>query len=432
MAVKIIRQPKKIVLIGAPTSAAANAAGCEAAPAALRKAGIAARLEQIGYEVSDAGDIATNAWRADDQTPRARNAAATVKSLEALQPLVERAVKSGALPVILGGDCTVTMAALAAIRRYYKDVSLIWCDSDADLNTPATTPSGFMHGMVVAHIAGQGAPELVRYFKEPPLVREPDIAVFGLSRVDPGEQKWMDVSPMRKFSPDEIRELGPAAAAEAALERIHIFKRQWVLHFDVDVLAASEMPATYYPAADGLRGEEFAEALGVFASNPNLAAVTVSSYVPSADADGAAAARLLDLFADAMAVRYRALTEVKEEKPEEASEAVEAKKTEEVEESSAALETPVEASAVETAAAAPESEVAVAEDQAPLAEVAGEAESQAAPAAEAEAAAGTEAPGEGVSEAANEAAPAEIADATGDPAADASGETVSEEKSEGS
>jgi arginase len=346
LAVKIIRQPKKIVLIGAPTSAAANAAGCEAAPAALRKAGIAARLEQVGYEVSDAADIAANAWRADDETPRARNAAATVKSLELLQPLVERAVKSGALPVILGGDCTVTMAALAAIRRYYKEVSLIWCDSDADLNTPATTPSGFLHGMVVAHIAGQGAPELVRYFKEPPLVREPDIALFGLSRVDPGEQKWMDVSPMRKFTPDEIRELGPAAAAEAALERIHIFKRQWVLHFDVDVLSASEMPATYYPAADGLRSAEFAEALAVFVSNPNLAAVTIASYVPSADADDSALARLLDLFASAMAARLRALTEVKEEKEEkekkeiaEVLEIAEGKKTEEeVAESPAAME----------------------------------------------------------------------------------------------
>lgn len=398
MAVKIIRQPKKIVLIGAPTSAAANAAGCEAAPAALRKAGIAARLEQIGYEVSDAGDIAANAWRADEETPRARNAAATVKSLEALQPLVEKAVKSGALPVILGGDCTVTMAALAAIRRYYKEVSLIWCDSDADLNTPATTPSGFLHGMVVAHIAGQGAPELVRFFKEPPLVREPDIALFGLNRVDPGEQKWMDASPMRKFSPEEIREVGPAAAAEAALERIHIFKRQWVLHFDVDVLSAAEMPATYYPAADGLRGEEFAEALGVFASNPNLAAVTLSSYVPSADADGAAAARLLNMFADAMAARYRALTAAPE--PEAAPEAKEAK---------------------------PEAESS---------EVA-----KAAEVAEAEAAGDAKAAGQGVSEAASEAAHAEIADAAGeqvattvadDPAADASGETVSEEKSDGS
>jgi hypothetical protein len=287
------------------------------------------------------------------------------------------------------------------------------------LNTPATTPSGFLHGMVVAHIAGQGAPELVRYFKEPPLVREPDIALFGLSRVDPGEQKWMDVSPMRKFTPDEIRELGPAAAAEAALERIHIFKRQWVLHFDVDVLAASEMPATYYPAADGLRGAEFAEALGAFASNPNLAAVTIASYVPSADADGAAAARLLDLFAGAMAARYRALTAA--QVPEAAPEAKEVAEVLEV------ADVKKEASsALETVASASVSEVTITEDETPL--------------AEAQAAVETEARGEEVAETASEAAPAEIADAAGeevvttgadDSAADASDETVSEEKSEG-
>jgi arginase len=416
LAVKIIRQPKKIVLIGAPTSAAANAAGCEAAPAALRKAGIAARLEQIGYEVSDAGDIAANAWRADDETPRARNAAATVRSLEALQPLVEKAVKSGALPVILGGDCTVTMAALAAIRRYYKEVSLIWCDSDADLNTPATTPSGFLHGMVVGHIAGQGAPELVRFFKEPPLVREPDIALFGLSRIDPGEQKWMDVSPMRKFTPDEIRELGPAAAAEMALERIHIFKRQWALHFDVDVLAATEMPATYYPAENGLRGVEFAEALAVFASNPNLAAITLASYVPSADADGAAGARLLDLFAEAMAARYRALAEAPAAPAPEASPAEEAKESA-AEEAKEPGSTPAESSASET----------IAESEASVGDAASEAISEAAAAASVESA----------SEAASGAASDEVTapgtnDAASDPADEFAGDPVSEEKSEGS
>ena len=330
MAVKIIRQPKKIVLIGAPSSAAANAAGTEAAPAALRAAGIAARLAKVGFEVSEGGDIPSNPWRADDETPRARNARATVRSIEALQPLVEKALKSGALPVILGGDCTVTLAALAAIRRYHREVSLIWCDHDADMNTPATTPSGYLHGMAVAHIAGQGAPELVRFFKEPPLVREPDIALFGLGRIDPGEQKWLDASPMRRLSPAEIRELGPAAAAEAALERIHIFKRQWVLHFDVDVLSAEEMPATYYPAADGLRREEFGEALRVFLCNANLAAVTIAAYVPAADADGAAAGRLLDLFAEAMAARYRAL--VPEQEGKEAKDVKEVEEKKEVQE----------------------------------------------------------------------------------------------------
>jgi hypothetical protein len=266
--------------------------------------------------------------------------------------------------------------------------------------------------MVVAHIAGQGAPELVRFFKEPPLVREPDIALFGLSRVDPGEQRWMDLSPMRKFTPDEVRELGPVAAAEAALERIHIFKRQWVLHFDVDVLAASEMPATYYPAADGLRGEEFAEALGAFVSNANLAAVTLASYVPSADADGAAAACLLDLFTGAMAARIRALTEVKQEK-------VEATEVGEVQQPSGpSLE------------AAPEElgSTMVAAAEASAGGTLGEAFSTSVGEASAESV--SEAPSE-ASESAGEMATQEIAESAGDSAEESAGDPVSEEKSEG-
>jgi hypothetical protein len=316
------------------------------------------------------------------------------------------------------------MAALAAIRRYYKEVSLIWCDSDADLNTPATTPSGFLHGMVVGHIAGQGAPELVRFFKEPPLVREPDIALFGLSRIDPGEQKWMDVSPMRKFTPEEIRELGPVAAAEMALERIHIFKRQWALHFDVDVLAATEMPATYYPAENGLRGAEFAEALRVFVSNPNLAAITLASYVPSADADGSAAARLLDLFAEAMAARYRALAEAPAAPAAEASPAAEVKEPAAAEVKQPAAEevkepasTPAESSASET----------IAESEASVGDAAREAIRAAAAAASVESA----------SEAASGAASDEVTargtnDAASDAADESAGDPVSEQKSEGS
>jgi arginase len=325
LAVKIIRQPKKIVLIGAGSSAAAHEAGCEQAPAALRPA-LAAQFEHIGFEVSDGGEIPVNAWKADDDSPRARNARATVASVEALQLLAERAVKSGGLPVIVGGDCTVTLAALAAVRRYYKEVSLIWCDSDADLNTPATTPSGCLEGMVVAHVAGQGAPELVRFFKEPPLVREPDIALFGVNRLDPGEEKWLAGSPMRRYTPEDIRELGPRAAAEAALERIHTFNRQWVLHLDVDVL--SDVTATFWPAEGGLRSEEFAEALEVFLRHPGLSGVVITEFVPSKDADGAAARMVVDLVAGAMRARYAALVEAKEVKDE--------KEVEEVKEEAAA------------------------------------------------------------------------------------------------
>ena len=353
MAVKISRQPKSVVLIGAPTSAGAHAVGCEAAPAALRRAGIAARLQQIGFDISEGGDIHTNIFRPDDESPRARNARPVVKSLEALQPLAEKAVKSGGLPVILGGDCTITLAVLAAIRRYHKDVSLIYCDGDADLNTPATTPSGYFDGMVVAHIAGQGAAELVRFFKEPPLVREPDIALFGLSRTDPGEQEWLDRSPMRRFTPEEIREIGAADAAQAALDRIHIFNRQWVLHFDVDVLSSDDFPASEFGTPGGLRFDEARAALEVFLQHANLAAVVITEYVPSKDPDGAAAARLLDLFAAAMKTRYAKQVAGEESKDtEEAKEVKEEKEAKEVMAAEEVKEQAASESAVEPSAPA--------------------------------------------------------------------------------
>ena len=76
------------------------------------------------------------------------------------------------------------MATVAGVRRYFRKVSMIYMDSDADLNTPATTPSGCVDGMVVSHLTGRGASEMVRFWGEPPLVREPDLALVwrGASR----------------------------------------------------------------------------------------------------------------------------------------------------------------------------------------------------------------------------------------------------------
>ena len=85
MAVKIVRQPNKIALIGVPSSAAALSAGHEQAPTALRAAGLLDRLRAIGYEVTDMGDCAAQTFQADDEHPRARNVAAILKVLEDLR-----------------------------------------------------------------------------------------------------------------------------------------------------------------------------------------------------------------------------------------------------------------------------------------------------------------------------------------------------------
>jgi arginase len=303
LAVKITRQTKNIVLLGSATSAAALRAGHERAPAALRNAGISDRLKAAGFQVADHGDTATYTFQPDDEHPRARNVSAILKSLNDLRPRVESAVKSGALPVILSGDCISVLGVIAGARRYYRNVSLIYVDRDADLNVPATTPSGCVDGMVISQIVGLGAPELVRFWGEPPLVRAPDVALFGFERLDAPEEQFLATSALRRHPSLEVTTAGAAATARLALERVHVANHQFVLHFDVDVINSDEFPWTNFPGAGGLSLDEAREALRVFVSQPNLAAVVVAGYNPELDADGAGARKLINLLADVLATR---------------------------------------------------------------------------------------------------------------------------------
>jgi arginase len=305
VAVKIVRQANKIALLGAPTSAAAMSVGHEGAPAALRAAGLTAGLREIGYDVADLGDDPVQLFKPDEESPRARNLSRVIASLEALKPRVEQAVKSSALPLILSGDCSIALATVAGARRYFRKVSLIYMDGDADLNTPATTPSGCVDGMVVSHLTGRGAAEMVRFWGEPPLVREPDLALFGVARLDPPEEQILATSPLRRFLAADVKRMGPAAAAHAAIDRIKGNGYQFVLHLDVDVI--SDFLATNYPGAGGLSLHEVREALLVFAQQKELAALEVTAYNPTKDPDGSGAKLIVDLLADALGARLEAL-----------------------------------------------------------------------------------------------------------------------------
>ena len=122
MAVKIVRHSNKIALLGVPSSAAALSAGHEGAPTALRAAGLIDRLRSVGYEVTDLGDDPPQISKPDPESPRARNIPGVLKSVENLKPRVEQAVKSGALPLILGGDCSIALGTVAGARRYFRNI----------------------------------------------------------------------------------------------------------------------------------------------------------------------------------------------------------------------------------------------------------------------------------------------------------------------
>lgn len=306
MAVKIVRQPKKIALIGAPSSAAAFLAGSEKAPAALRAAGLVERLQSAGYEVIDHGDCAPRLFADDDEHKRARNLKEIVAGLNDLKVRAELAVKSGALVLVLGGDCAQVIGLLTGVRRYYKHVNLLWFDRDADLNTPASTPSGRIDGMVVAHVIGKGAPELVRFWGESPLVREPDVTLFGLDRLDPPEQEFLSKSPMRHVYAAAIQTKGGSAAAHDGLAYVHADAHEFVLHLDTDVIAQEEFPAVNVPASGGLRLEDVRAALGEFVKHKNLLGVSVAQYNPDKDSDGSGAKKLVDLLVETLSARLEA------------------------------------------------------------------------------------------------------------------------------
>jgi arginase len=305
VAVKIVRQPNKIALLGAPTSAAAKQAGTEKAPGALRSAGLIDRLRAIGYEVADLGDDPVQVYAEDTESPRARNVRGVLKSLEALKPRVEQAVKSGALPLILSGDCSIALATIAGARRYFRHVGVIYMDRDADLNIPATSPSGIVDGMVVSHIVGRGAAELVRFWGEPPLVREPDVALFGVARLDPAEQEVLDRTPLRRYLAAEVKRVGPTKAAETAIERTRGAGNEIILHLDVDVIDG--FGATKAPGDGGLSLEQVREALLVFAKYKHTAAMEVCGYDPTKDTDGSGAKTLIDLLVEVLGARLEAL-----------------------------------------------------------------------------------------------------------------------------
>ena len=301
MAVKIVRQPNKIALLGAPTSAAATSPGSEKAPSAVRSAGLVSRLQSVGYEVADLGDDPVQLYSSDDDNPRARNVPRVLAAINALKPRVEQAVKSGALPVVISGDASVALATVAGLRRYFRHVSLIYVDREAGLHTPATTHTGSVDGMVASHAIGRGAAELVRFWGEPPLVREPDLAIFGTERIDPSEEEWLRRSPIHGYFASEVRRMGLAAGAQAAVDQIHGRGSEYLLHFDVDVVA--DFAAANHPGSGGLSLDEVREALTTFVSQPHLAAFEVVGLNPDKDSDGSCTALIVQLLVDVFAKR---------------------------------------------------------------------------------------------------------------------------------
>ena len=169
-------------VIGVPSSAGAHHAGQELAPAALRKAGLLDRLVAVGVSVTDSGDLPGAVFQVDYDHPRARNLADVIDVARTVMDAVAAVADAGGRPLVVGGDCTITLGVVAGLRRYRPDVGLAYVDGDADLHEAGDAGSGILDATGIAHLLGRGTPELAGFAGMPPLLEPTRIALVGCDR----------------------------------------------------------------------------------------------------------------------------------------------------------------------------------------------------------------------------------------------------------
>jgi arginase len=233
------------VLIGVPSSAGAHHAGQELAPAALRTAGLIGRLRAAGVSVTDGGDLPVVPFHVSPGRYRNRSAVAWVAGL--VRDRVAAVLADGGAPLVVGGDCTITLGVVAG---FGPGVRLVYEDGDTDLGGlgNADAPgSGILDSMGVAHMLGSGAPELTGLGSAVPLVAPERLALVG---GDPRETTaaGRDYLTGRGVSVQEGPSLAasPADTARRALAAVGS-AGPLVVHFDVDVIDSGELPLANYP-----------------------------------------------------------------------------------------------------------------------------------------------------------------------------------------
>jgi arginase len=289
----------KLSLLGVPSSAGAQSSGIEKAPAALRRAGLAEALRAAGCEVEDRGDQPERPYAPDPDPAhrKCRNLEPVLEVSRTLAARVEEVLRVDRIPVILGGDCTIALGCVAGLGRVRAEPGLVYLDRDADLNTPATTRTGILHGMVLAHLLGRGLPELSRWGERFPLLRPGRLALLGADRLDPAEVPIYEALPSYRLHSPEIRSRGPSRVAAEVLERVAEGGGAFVIHFDIDAVDGGDLPATDFPAPGGLALEEACVLLSDLARSPGFAGIEVTEYNPAKDPEALSAGRVVETMA---------------------------------------------------------------------------------------------------------------------------------------
>jgi arginase len=198
---------------------------------------------------------------AEEGDPRMRYLTEITEVARRSAELVGRSMRAGALPLVLGGDHSLSIGTVAAVAaqcaKAEESLGLIWVDAHTDMNTPETTPSGNIHGMSLAILTGQGGPAALQEMAGfSPAVHPGNVCVLGARDVDDPEKEVVRESGIRVFTMTEIDERGMAACMDEALARVTSGTAGFHLSFDLDAIDPMVAPGVGTPVAGGLTYRE--------------------------------------------------------------------------------------------------------------------------------------------------------------------------------
>ncbi|MCX7781584.1 MAG: arginase [Negativicutes bacterium] len=246
-----------ISIIGVPLDLGAEHRGVDMGPSAIRYAEVVRRLESLGYEVDDRGDILPN------KQENGQAAEVSLKYLNEIEQVnrqlcrqVAEEMAKGRFPLVIGGDHSIAIGTISGVLQHKKRLGVLWFDAHGDINTVETSPSGNIHGMPVAVCLGLGHERLTGIVGRDVKLNPEKFVMIGTRDLDPGEKVLIKKLGITAFTMHEIDMLGMAQVMERALRIVADGTDGVHVSFDMDVMDPLHAPGVGTPVVGGLTYRE--------------------------------------------------------------------------------------------------------------------------------------------------------------------------------
>ncbi len=293
VAVKAVRTAKSshgknIRVIGVPLDLGQSRRGVDMGPSAVRVAGLEARLEALGHDVEEGGNIPV---AIAEQKKEGQANAKYLKEITATcikhAELIVKTLEAGKIPLVLGGDHSVAAGTVAGVaefeRRKNEKIGLIWIDAHADMNTPETSPSGNVHGMPLAALVGLGPPELANIFDFSPKVAAENCVLVGARDIDAAEKENIRKAGIEVFTMRDIDERGMRAVMEEALRLAGRDTAGYHVSLDMDWIDPEDAPGVGTPVRGGATYREAHLAMEIIADHARMLSFEIVEVNPVID-----------------------------------------------------------------------------------------------------------------------------------------------------